>query len=394
VRNLGVTLLEVKQTATYVNGDSIFVVKYEITNKTNLTATPSPVKFRTMVVADVYLNQSDCGFGIFQSGPPRFVGGTSLGRVGGFTEAPSPAPAWDRYFEGQVQGGLVTGCQLVPDQADTLWDFVDHAADPANEGFTNTVDASNLLDNGIGVQWDTYYNTALPAGATATLQFNTLGTIPGVLTLTPSSQSVTAGSQAGLNAAVTDGSGGPASGASVRYSVSGANSASGAATTDGSGQTALSYKPTKAGTDTVTAFHDIYGNGVQGQAEPSASATVTVKGAPGTQADKTPPRLRILTRRSVKLKALKKGLVAAANSNEAASLRFELLAPAKPKAKTFKRQVARRSLPMGGAGTRATLLKPKAKKLPKAKKFKLRIRVTATDRAGNRSVATKLIRVK
>jgi hypothetical protein len=49
---------------------------------------------------------------------------------------------------------------------------------------------------------------------------------------------------------------------------------------------------------------------------------------------------------------------------------------------------------MGKAGTRAVLLKPKAKKLPKANKFKLRVRVTATDHAGNRTVVTKLIAVK
>jgi hypothetical protein len=114
----------------------------------------------------------------------------------------------------------------------------------------------------------------------------------------------------------------------------------------------------------------------------------------GAQSDRTPPRLRIIVRRSVKLKKLLKGLVTAANSSEPASLRFDLLAPRKPRAKTFTRRVARKSLPFAGAGTRAVVLRPKPKKLPKAKKFKLRVRVTATDRAGNRTVATKLVRVK
>ena len=96
----------------------------------------------------------------------------------------------------------------------------------------------------------------------------------------------------------------------------------------------------------------------------------------------------------MKLKALLKGLVTAANTSEASSLRFELLGPAKPKVKTFTRNLARKSLPMGKGGTRAVVLRPKPKKLPRTRKFKLRVRVTATDRAGNRAVATKLIRVK
>jgi hypothetical protein len=382
----GVALLDITQTTTYINGSSTFQVSYHVHNRI-----ATPVKFRALVAADLYLNGSDCGVGVFKSVAPRFVGGTSLGRVGGFTEDSSSSP-WSQYFEGQFSNSFNSGCQLAGDQwPDTVWDHLQGAADGA--GFPSTVNTSSVLDNGIGVQWDTYYTSALGANSDADFQFNTLGTVPGLLTLTPSSQSVAAGGQAALNAIVTDGSGAPAAGATVKFTISGANSGSADVTTDSSGQAAFFYKPSKAGTDTVTAFQDIDLNGAQGQAEPNGTATVTVSGS-GTSSDKTAPHLRIIVRRSLKLKALLKGLVTAADSSEPASLRFELMAPSKPRAKTFTKRVARVALPFGKGGTRAVVLRPKPKKLPKSKKFKLRVRVTATDKAGNRTVATKLIKIK
>jgi hypothetical protein len=391
-----VHFLQVEQTTSYVNGSSTFVVDYRVKN---LQA--DAVKFRALVGADLFLNNNDCGTGVFKAGPPRFVGGSSLGRLGGFTEEPSSA--WTHYFEGQI-ANTYFDCQSLDNQwPNTVWDRLVNADGGGFGGVFNgesgdSVNASTL-DNGIGVQWDTYYTAALPgtgsapANRSVPFQLNTLGTVPGQLTLSPSSQSVSLGSQAGLTASVTDGSGAAAQNVAMRFSVSGSSSASGNTTTDGNGQAGFSYKPSKAGTDTVTAFEDVDGNGVQGQLEPGASATVTVKGS-DAQSDKTPPRLRIIVRRSVKRKVLLKGLVTAANSSEPASLRFELLGPAKPKAKTFTRKLARKSLPMGKGGTRAVVLRAKAKKLLKATKFKVRVRVTAIDRAGNRAVATKLVAVK
>jgi hypothetical protein len=395
-----IPLLEITQTTSYVNGSSTFVIQYRVSN---LHPT-APIKFRALVGADLYLNDNDCGTGVFDSGVPRFVGGTSLGRVGGFTEeASSP---WTHYFEGQVSTSFNNGCQSAEDQhPDTVWNHIQNAAN--GPGFPDTVNSSTTLDNGIGVQWDQYYTTGLAAGATSDpFQLNTLGTVPGTLNLTPSSQSVSAGAQAALSAIVTDGTGAAASGVTVRFTTSGANAASGAVTTDSNGQAPIVYSATKAGTDTVTAFHDIDGNGSQGQAEPNASATVNALAAPaaapspplgrapGTRSDRTRPRVRIIVPRSVKRRVLLKGLVTAANSNEGTSLRFELLGPAKPRAKTFRRKLARKSLPFGRGGTRAVVLKAKAKKLIRTRKFKVRVRVTATDRAGNRAVATKLVRIK
>ena len=82
----------------------------------------------------------------------------------------------------------------------------------------------------------------------------------------------------------------------MRFTVSGANVAGGSATTNSSGQAALTYTPTSGGTDTVTAFEDLDGNGVRGTGEPSATATVTVagpsSGGPGGPAPARPTRHR------------------------------------------------------------------------------------------------------
>jgi hypothetical protein len=394
-------LVRVTQSTTYVNGESNFVNSYAVQNQT-----ADPLQFRALVGADVYLNGSDCGSGIFKSGPPRFVGGYSNGRVGGFTEAGTP---WTRYFEGHY-GGPPGSCELNPTGADGVWQYLMGAESgngfPASPG---SIDPG-FVDNGIGIQWDTRFSTPLPAGQTENFQLNTLGTVPGTLTLTPPSQSLNAGSPANLTATVTEGTGVPASGVVVRFIASGANVAGGSAVTNSSGQATLTYTPTSGGTDTVLAYEDIDGNGVRGTGEPSATATVGVAapstggpgGPGGGSADKTPPRVTIVASSRVKLKKFLKGLTAAARISEAASVKFDLLGSppkskkrrARTKAKAFSKLLARQSLRMAGAGLRAARLKPSKKRVGKQKKFVVQLRVTATDRAGNKATATKRIKVR
>jgi hypothetical protein len=122
--------------------------------------------------------------------------------------------------------------------------------------------------------------------------------------------------------------------------------------------------------------------------------------ASGGAPDKTAPRVTLIVPSKIKLKSFKRGLTAAARVNEPASLRFELLgAPArKPNARTrakaFTRVLARQSLGMAGAGLRAARLRPSKKLLGKARKFVVQLRVTAIDRAGNRTVVTRRIKVR
>jgi hypothetical protein len=402
----GVTpaLARVTQTTTYVNGESNFVNSYSVQN-----LTVDDLKFRALVGADVYLNGSDCGSGIFKEGPPRFVGGFSQGRVGGFTEA---GTAWTRYFEGPY-GGPPGTCELNPTGALGVWDYIEGAE--AGVGFPSSPGSidTNFVDNGIGIQWDTRFSTGLPAIQTQSFQLNTLGTVPGTLALTPPSQSVGAGTGVTLTAMGTTSTGTPAAGVTIRFTASGANAASGATTTNSSGQASFAYTPTTGGTDTVTAYEDIDGNGSRGSGEPTATATVAVAGptagGPGGgsgSSDKTPPKITLLVSSKAKLKKFLKGLSVAARVSESASLKIDLLgsrpkkknakskARSKAKAKAFSVLLARQSLGMAGAGLRATRLKPSKKRIGKQKKFAVQLRVTATDRAGNKATATKRIKVR
>ncbi len=93
------------------------------------------------------------------------------------------------------------------------------------------------------------------------------------ISLTPSTQTVTANTQASLTASLSN-TNVDVSGVTIRYSVSGANSTSGTATTDANGNATINYTGTLEGTDTVTAYADLNGNSTQDSGEPSASATV------------------------------------------------------------------------------------------------------------------------
>jgi hypothetical protein len=120
---------------------------------------------------------------------------------------------------------------------------------------------------------------------------------------------------------------------------------------------------------------------------------------PGVK-DTTPPRVTLIVQSKVKLKNFKRGLTAAARVNEPASMKFELLGAPAPKrkartrAKAFTRVLARQSLAMAGAGLRAARLRPSKKLLGKARKFVVQLRVTAVDRAGNRTIVTRRINVR
>lgn len=125
---------------------------------------------------------------------------------------------------------------------------------------------------------------------------------------------------------------------------------------------------------------------------PVAAAT------PPPPADTTPPKVTLTVSTKLKLKAFLKGLTIAARVNETASLKLELFGPppkqSKTRAKAFTKLLARQSLPSAGAGTRATRLRPSKKSVGKALKFAVQLRVTATDRAGNKTVATRTIKVR
>lgn len=100
-------------------------------------------------------------------------------------------------------------------------------------------------------------------------------------------------------------------------------------------------------------------------------------------------------KRRMSFAAFLKGVTVKVTPSEPASLTGELLGTAKKsKLAAFTRTLAKKSLPLAG-GRRTLKLKPKRKRVGRpSKAFKVRLRLTATDAAGNAATATKTIKVK
>jgi uncharacterized protein (DUF2141 family) len=106
---------------------------------------------------------------------------------------------------------------------------------------------------------------------------------PATLTLSPATDTNTAGEQHCVTATVKDASGNPTPNIAVRFSVTGANSASGSATTNSNGEATFCYTGTNAGQDAITAFADTDNDGTQDAGEPTGVATKTyVPAGPAT----------------------------------------------------------------------------------------------------------------
>jgi Bacterial Ig-like domain (group 1)/PASTA domain len=109
---------------------------------------------------------------------------------------------------------------------------------------------------------------SIPATATCVVQ----GTL--AFALSPKSATVAVGAQACLVATESYG-GYPIPDETVRFSVSGANTATGAVATDVNGQARFCYTGARAGGDTVRAFDDYDANGTQDSYEPGDTAAIT-----------------------------------------------------------------------------------------------------------------------
>jgi protocatechuate 3,4-dioxygenase beta subunit len=95
------------------------------------------------------------------------------------------------------------------------------------------------------------------------------------MTLTPASATNQVGNPHTVTATVRDFAGRPVPGVTVRFSVTGANSASGTGSspTNASGQATFTYTGTVAGPDAIAAYADTNNNGTQNAGEPTAAAT-------------------------------------------------------------------------------------------------------------------------
>jgi uncharacterized repeat protein (TIGR01451 family) len=104
---------------------------------------------------------------------------------------------------------------------------------------------------------------------------------PATLTLSPTSATNPVGTSHTVTATVKDASGNPTPGITVRFGVSGANSAAGSDVTDANGEATFAYIGTVAGTDTISAYADTDGNGSQETGEPGGTASKAWTAAAG-----------------------------------------------------------------------------------------------------------------
>ena len=240
----GGTELDLRQELTYVNGETSVRARLDVRNiGSNRLLT------RAAMGADLYGGGSDVGMGLLEQGPPRFVGGfnDSVGSVAGLTEI----TGWSHFEEGGFSGVL--------SRAD---------ADPRSESLADIVDP-NEVDNGVAVQWD---GQTLSPGDSA--NYEVAWRFSRTFDLDPQQASLTTGDPATFTVKLRNTAGSAQANIPVRYSVSGTNTATGVARTAGDGSATFEYVGANPGSDTVTVFADLNGNGARDQGEPQREAQV------------------------------------------------------------------------------------------------------------------------
>lgn len=105
---------------------------------------------------------------------------------------------------------------------------------------------------------------------------------PATLELSPMTATNRAGEQHCVTATVEDAFGNATPDVAVRFSVSGANSASGSQSTDASGQASFCYTGELVGGDSIAAFADSDGSTTQSPGEPGDTASKTYVAPPST----------------------------------------------------------------------------------------------------------------
>jgi hypothetical protein len=112
--------------------------------------------------------------------------------------------------------------------------------------------------------------------------------------------------------------------------------------------------------------------------------------------DRTAPKLKLTgVRKSMKLAKFLKGVKVSITPDEEASLDVSLLAAARRATISAKFNLTLASKSLGFSKAKRNLkLKPARKLIGKAKRFKVQLRIVATDRSGNRGTVTRQIRVR
>jgi hypothetical protein len=266
----------ITETTEYVNGEAQFTSTYDVKN---MLTKGHKIYFRAIYAGDLYVSGEDFGTGVFSGGPPRFIGGLSLGVIGGFVEVPAPALPWSSFQEGcwNETGGPAMESEgrcsgAVPTDQGIWHDVRSTVEEP--HAFNETIEPNNV-DNAAGVEWDQLRETGLEGGSEQAFTIVNRTSVPSGLKVSPVSQTLTQGQTETILVTAADLAGVPYAGKSVDYSVSGANPQSGSVTLGSSGQAQISYVGHNAGIDTIQMFVDLAGSGKEAAGDPSATATVT-----------------------------------------------------------------------------------------------------------------------
>ena len=229
-------LVEIKQELSYVQGAQEFRASYSVRNLSPQVR----VSMRASMGADLAGGGSDSGSGLFDGGPPRFVGGfnTGVGSVAGLSEL----TPWSHYEEG------------------LYFDVLGRASGDPRDG-TNLLDTvePNQVDNGTAVQWDDRVGNALSPGETATFDVN--WRFLRTFALTPQKVEATTGDPIDFQVALGGTNGAPAAGVPIRF-TSGFSGETGSVKTDKDGNATFQVVGSNPGTETVSAYADLNGNGV------------------------------------------------------------------------------------------------------------------------------------
>lgn len=249
VVNVGTTGLQISQTDTYVVGKDFYRTDITVSNSTATTKTAALYH-----AADCYVAGADKGYGYHHTTLGTYcaknANNSPSGRIGGFVP-------------------LSPGSHFIEAFYSTTWSAIN------GNQFPDTCSCATFVDNGVGISWSL---SVPPTGSVTRSLATAFALPPDTLTLAPSTDTNTAGDQHCVTATLNDGFGIATAGATIRFSVGGANSSSGSLNTNASGQAQFCYTGTNVGNDTITAYADKNVNGVDdgaGEADATASKTYT-----------------------------------------------------------------------------------------------------------------------
>lgn len=397
------SVVSVTQTTTYVNGQGRFVTRWDVVN-----TTADPINFKAFAAADFYFDGDDWGTGVFDPGPPRFIGGRNVdtGRSGGFEETnEGGALGWSRY----------QSLQYAPDSwdgdgnADEIWPLIAASADSFAPTLRNTV-IGDRVDNAAAVEWDQFArDRQLAPGASATFAVVTRAAIPATLRLIASADAAPQGVPVTLLAEMTDTDGAPIfAGRLMRYVIAGANPGSGEALVGTDGRTVLVDFGTNVGQDTIAAWIDLNGDGALSEAEPVASLAVnfvdvtppacsvkTVKGTIGSRGRKARPvRVDVTCNEAAALSATGRVTVQVGTKRVRVKRGKRRVTRTRKVTKSFPLQAAQVSVAPGQQARLQLFVPRKYAKRYARKRGKVSVTVRALDQSGNGSATIRKRKVR